>query len=118
MSVTSKIFGRVLISRIKNSVDKILRKEQAGFGENRSTIAQIFILRSLLKQVKKWNKTLYAYLIDFGKDFGSRHRESLWNIISMQGIPEELNTLVKAMYFERPVLEEGEIIEWFRVQLE
>ena len=29
--VISKIFGGVLISRIRKGVDKILRKEQAGF---------------------------------------------------------------------------------------
>ena len=34
LPVISKIFGRVLISRIKRGVDNILRKEQAGFREN------------------------------------------------------------------------------------
>ena len=37
-TVMSKIFGTVLISRITKCVDNILRKEQAGFRENRSTI--------------------------------------------------------------------------------
>ena len=36
LPIISKIFGRVLISRIKNGVDNILRKEQTGFRENRS----------------------------------------------------------------------------------
>ena len=44
LPVISKIFGKVLISRIKKGVDNILRKEQAGFRENRSTIDQIFTL--------------------------------------------------------------------------
>ena len=38
--------------------------------------------------------------------------------MSMYGIPEELITLVKAMYsyFECAILEEGEATEWLRVQ--
>ena len=50
LPVISKIFGRVLISRIKKGVDNTLRKEQAGLRENRSTIEQIFTLRNILEQ--------------------------------------------------------------------
>jgi len=109
---------RVLISRIKKVVDNILRKEQAGFRENRSTIDQIFALRNILEQVNEWNAILYTHFIDFEKAFDSVHRESLWNIMSMYGIPEELIELVKAMYnnFECAVLDEGETTEWFQVQ--
>ena len=116
LPVISKIFGRVLISRIKKGVDNILRKEQAGFRENRSTIEQIFTLRNILVQVNEWNATLYTHFIDFEKAFDSIHRESLWNIMSIYGIPEELICLIKAMYskFECAVMEEGETTEWFQ----
>ena len=118
LPVISKIFGRVLISRIKKGVDNILRKEQAGFRENRSTTDQIFTLRNILEQVNEWNAILYTHFIDFEKAFDSVHRESLWNIMSMYGIPEELIILVKMMCnnFECAVLEEGETTEWFQVQ--
>ena len=118
LPVVSKIFGRVLISRIKKGVDNILRKEQAGFRENRSTIKQIFTLRNILEQVNEWNATLYTHFIDFEKAFDAIHRESLWNIMSIYGIPEELICLIKAMYsnFECAVVEEGETTEWFQVQ--
>ena len=110
LPVISKIFGRVSISRLKKGVDNILRKEQAGFRENRSTIDQIFTLRNILEQVNEWNATLYTQFIDFEKAFDSIHRESLWNIMSIYGIPEELISLTKAIYnnFECAVMEEGE----------
>ena len=31
LTVPSKLFGRIIINRIKNAVDEVLRKEQAGF---------------------------------------------------------------------------------------
>ncbi len=110
LPVISKTFGRVLLSKIKKGVDNILRKEQAGFRENRSTINQIFALRNILEQVNEWNAILYTHFIDFEKAFDSVHRESLSNIMSMYGIPEELIALVKVMYnnFECTVLDEGE----------
>ena len=52
------------------------------------------------------------------KAFDSIHRESLWNIMSIYEISEELISLIKAMYnnFECAVVEEGETTEWFQVQ--
>ncbi|KAL9964672.1 hypothetical protein ACROYT_G028347 [Oculina patagonica] len=105
-----KIFGREFISRIKKGVDNTLMKEQPGFRENRSNSDQIFALRNSLQQVNEWNAYLYAhYFIEFEKAFGSVHRESIWNIMSMYGIPEELIVSVEAMYndFECAVLDEG-----------
>ena len=52
LPVISKIFGRVLISRIKKGVDNILRKEQAGFRENKSTINR-FLLSGIY-----WSKSM------------------------------------------------------------
>ena len=43
-SVLSKVFGRVLINRIKDGVNSKLRDEQAGFRSGRGTVEQIFIL--------------------------------------------------------------------------
>ena len=60
-TVMSNIFGTVLISRIKKCVDNILRKEQAGFRENRSTIDQIVTVRNILEQVNEWSAILYTF---------------------------------------------------------
>ncbi|GFS23747.1 endonuclease-reverse transcriptase [Elysia marginata] len=49
LSVPGKIFCRVILYRIKSSVDKTLRDEQAGFPEGRSRIDQIFILRVIIE---------------------------------------------------------------------
>ena len=67
LPVINKIFGRVMISRIKKGVDNILKTEQAGFWQNKSTgtIDQIFALRNILEQVNKWNAVLYTHFIDF-----------------------------------------------------
>ena len=41
----------------------ILRKEQAGFREDKSTIDQIFALTVILEQVNEWKAVLYTHFI-------------------------------------------------------
>ena len=76
-SVPSKVFGRVLIDRIRDGVNSKLRDEQAGFRSGRGTVEQIFILLNIIEQVVKWLATLYIMFVDFEKAFDSVHRESL-----------------------------------------
>ena len=109
--------GRVIIERIQNGVEHVLRKEQAGFRKNKSTIDQIFILRNIIEQVNEWQATFYAHFVDFEKAFDSVHREGLWRIMKVYGIPDKLIRMVKIMYddFECSVLEEGEQTRWFKI---
>ena len=117
LPVASKVMGRVIIQRIQNGVDNVLRKEQAGFRKNRSTVDQIFILRNIIEQVNEWQATLYAHFVDFEKAFDSVHREGLWKIMKAYGIPDKLIRMVKIMYedFECSVLDEGEQTRWFKI---
>ncbi|PIK62384.1 endonuclease-reverse transcriptase [Apostichopus japonicus] len=117
LPVMSKIFGRVLINRLKDGVDKVLRQEQAGFRPNRSTTEQIFTLRNILEQSNEWNSPLYVHFIDFEKAFDSLHRNSLWNILKEYQIPDKIIRIVKALYdnVECAVVDEGETTEWFHV---
>ena len=114
LPVASKVMGRVIIQRIQNGVDSVLRKEQAGFRKNRSTVDQIFILRNIIEQVNECQATLYAHFVDFEKAFDSVHREGLWKIMKAYGIPDKLIRMVKIMYedFECSVLDEGEQTRW------
>ena len=118
LPVVSKIFGRVSISGIKKGVDNILRKKQVGFRENKVTLARSLFSGNIREQVNEWNVILHICFIDFEKAFDSVRRESVRN--SMQGIPEDLITLVNAMYdnFEWAVLEKGEQWNGFKFSQE
>ena len=58
LPVITKIFGRVLTSRIKKGVDKNPEEGTSRFSRNRSTIDQVFALRNILEQVNEWNAIL------------------------------------------------------------
>ena len=76
MSVPAKCLGRSMIRRIRDEVDKMLRREQAGFRPKHGTEEQIFILRNIIEQSLEWNTTLYLVFIDYEKAFDSIDRET------------------------------------------
>ena len=55
LSVPSKVFTRVLLSRIKEHANLRLQKEQAGFHRNRSCIDQINTLWIIIEQCIEWS---------------------------------------------------------------
>ena len=50
LSMVGKVLGRSIIKRMRDEVDRRLRKEQGGFRPNRGTGMQIFILRNIIEQ--------------------------------------------------------------------
>ena len=90
LSITSKVFSRVILDRISEALDPLLRKEQAGFRKGKSCGDHIFTLRQILEQCQEWNTPFYANFVDFEKAFDSIHRESLWRILWHYGIPPRL----------------------------
>ena len=118
LSVVGKILGRIIIDRIRNGIDRRLRKEQAGYRTGRGTTEQVFILRNIIEQVNEWQATLYMNFIDFEKAFDSVHHESLWIIMKKYGIPEKIVRMVKLFYedFQCAVEDQGEICEWFKIK--
>jgi len=64
LSIPGKVFSRVLLERMKEEVEEILRDEQAGFRQERSCTDQIATLQMILEQSLEWNTSLYVVFID------------------------------------------------------
>ena len=118
LSLTSKIFSRIILQRITTAVDGILRQEQAGFRKGKSCIDHIFILRQILEQSHEWNGSLYVVFVDFEKAFDSLHRDSLWKILQHYGIPQKLVNVIRSLYknFECRVVHNNQLTDPFKVE--
>jgi len=117
MSTAAKLMGRVIITRIREGLNQLLRDEQAGYRSGRSTTEQIFVLRNIIEQVIEWNACLYVCFVDFEKAFDSVQRETLWCLLASYGIPTKLVDMVKTMYknCRCAVLDKTGHLEWFKV---
>ena len=65
LSLTSKIFSRILLNRFSATLEDMSRNKQAGFRKGKSCIDHIFLLRKILEQAAEWNSHLYVLFIDF-----------------------------------------------------
>ena len=98
LSIPSKILAKVIINRLSDAIDPLLRKEQAGFRKERGCTEQIFALRNIIEQCTEWQRQLYINFIDFEKAFDSLHRDSLWKILRAYGIPQDITLTIKSFY--------------------
>ena len=110
--------GRVIITRLHDGVDEMLREEQAGFRRGRSTTEHIFVLRNVIEQSLEWNASLYTCFVDYEKAFGSVHRETQWRIMQSYGIPSKFIRMVKLFYSNTKctVIDGAGKSDWFTVK--
>ena len=69
LSVPAKVIGRIIITRLHDAVDEMLREEQASFRRGRSTTEHIFVLRNVIEQSLEWNASLHTCFVDYEKAF-------------------------------------------------
>ncbi|VDP78830.1 unnamed protein product [Schistosoma curassoni] len=81
LSVPEDVFTRMLLNRMKDTVDVQLRDQQAGFRWDRSCTDQIATLRIIVKQSIVWNSSLYVNFIGYEKAFDSVDRTKLWKLL-------------------------------------
>ena len=86
--IPGKLLNIILLNRLKDSIDLKLREQQAGFRSNRSCFEQIFTLRNIIDQCTEFQKLTLLNFVDFKKAFDRIHREWLWKIAALYGIPQ------------------------------
>ena len=117
LSVPSKILTKIILNRIKDTVDSKMRKEQAGFRKGRSCVDMINTLRIVIEQSTEYQAPLHLSFVDFEKAFDSISRESIWKALTVFGIPRKIINLIKIIYrdYRCQVIHNGRLSEPFEV---
>jgi len=97
-SIGAKIYNRMLLNRIRPFVDPLLRWNQNGFREHRSTISQILALRRIIEGMKAKNLPLALIFIDYSKAFDSIHRDRMFEILKAYGLPDIIIEAIRVIY--------------------
>ena len=93
-----KLYGRVLIERVKRKTNDGMNDEQCGFRDGRGCVYQIFCLKNLIEKSLERNRKLYVRYMDFEKAYDRIDREGLWECLRMYAIGGRLLELVKIFY--------------------
>ena len=107
----------MLLNRIYEPVNALLRPEQAGFRRGRSCTLQIHILSRITEGFHKKQLPLISTSVDFKKAFDSVDRARLSEILRNYGIPEKIVTAIMEMYKETSskVMVNGEFSKLFYI---
>ena len=116
ISHPSKIMLRIILNRLTQVAERIIKEEQAGFRKGRSTTEQIFNLRLICEKCLQHQQDLYHVLIDFKKAFDRVWHEALWATMRLFNINENLIRSIQSLYSEATsaVYLDNKIGEWFR----
>jgi hypothetical protein len=117
MSIAAKIYNKVLLYRIRDPIEQILRRNQAGFRQGRGCTEQVHILRRLIEGAIDKNLDIYAVFIDFKKAFDSLRRSTMFSILRHYGIPDKTVRAIKTIYnnSKSRVLVDGKLSDEFDV---
>ncbi|BHF66923.1 hypothetical protein SprV_0200994600 [Sparganum proliferum] len=98
IDVAAKIFATVLLRRFQAVRDSRTRPNQVGFRAGRGCADQIFTLRRILEFRHSYQQSTAVCFLDFAAAFDSVHRESLWRIMALDGVPAKTIAMIKAYY--------------------
>ena len=88
LSIPGKVFCRMVLSRIQESIDSHLTEEQCGFRSARGSTDATFTVRQLFEKSKErltpihWN---FVDFHDFKAAFDTIWREALWKCLRSTG---------------------------------
>ncbi|GFR73283.1 reverse transcriptase SR3-right [Elysia marginata] len=120
LSVSGKIFCRVILYQIKSSVDKAPREEQAGFREGRSCVDQVFILRTIIEQSIEWNSSTYIISLILKRLLTACIKKLYGKYSNFQayGIPQKIINNLSDKYANNQccVRHGGQQSDWFAVK--
>ncbi|KAG0723026.1 LINE-1 retrotransposable element ORF2 protein [Chionoecetes opilio] len=98
LSVPGKVLAHLLLTRIHSHLLKHQRPQQSGFTPGKSTTDRILALRVLVERRREFRQGMLAAYVDLKKAFDSVHRESLWDLLRLRGIPARTIGLITGLY--------------------
>ena len=60
MSIPGKVYGRVLIERVRSETESNVGEEQCGIRNGRGFIDQVFVMRELAERFESKGKNMYV----------------------------------------------------------
>lgn len=89
LSQVLKVFSRLILNRIRHTLDLNTQREQAGFRAHWSTIDHIHVINQLTERCREYRLPLCLAFIDFKKAFDTVEHQAVLNALNTFGIPNQ-----------------------------
>ena len=119
LSVVGKVYGRVLINRIRDKAENVIVEVQGGFRRGNGCTDQIFIVKQICEKYLGKGKDAYFAFLDLEKAYDRVDKDAMWNVLRLYGIGGRLLQGVKSLYVvsKACVRVGNETSEWFPVRV-
>ena len=97
-STASKLQQIIILKRLQNGLEQLLRENQCGFRQNRSCIDQVYSLRCIIHQCIEYNIPLYINFVDFKAAFDSINRQFIWRSFQHYGLLDKYIRVIQAFF--------------------
>ena len=98
LSITYKIFARVIFNRIRSDLDAHQSEEQFGFRKNRSTSDALIVAESIISKSLEFNEDLWLVSVDLRKAFDRVEQAALFKSLHAQGLPLGYSKIIRSIY--------------------
>ena len=119
LSVVGKLFGRVLIKKVRAGTEGAIREKQCGFRQGRGCMDQVFAVRQLCEKYLANGKDVFWAFMDLEKAYGTIDRHGMWQRLRMYGVGGKLLKAVQSFIVDsRECVQVGnDASEWFPVNV-
>ncbi|CAI6012695.1 unnamed protein product [Closterium sp. NIES-65] len=98
LNFSYKVLARVLASRIKKVLHKVISEEQFGFIPGRRVSDAVGLVADVIDAAKNGMEDWYMLLVDFRKAFDSVSRDFTFEVLKKMGFPERFVGWVKGLH--------------------
>ncbi len=115
LSIVGKVYGKVLIRRVREGTEGMIRDEQDGFRRGRGCVDQIFAVRQVCEKHLAKGKEVFRAFMDLEKAYNRIDRKGLWTVLRLYGLGGRLLKGVKSFYMNsRECVRVGNgVSDWF-----
>lgn len=116
MNLDYKIFAKVLVNRMQDSLDLLIEREQTCAVKGRLMFDNLCMLRECISNVEK-EDGFYIIALDQKKDFDYVSREYLFEVLKKYGFPKNFIKMIRCLYAKSlvQVNVNGQLTECFEV---
>ena len=86
LSVVGKLFGRVLIKRVRAGTERAIGEEQCGFRQGRGCIDQVFAVRQVCEKYLANGKDILWAFMDLEKPYDTTDRHGMRQMLRVYGV--------------------------------
>ena len=119
LSVVGKVYGKILIKRVRDGTDAVICDVQGGFRRGRGCVDQVFVVRQICEKYLMKGKEVFWAFMDLEKAYDRVDREGMWDILKVYGVGGRLFRAIKSFYNNsRACVRVGEgVSDWFPVNV-